>query len=280
MKDFEYLVKRFNKCSLPKEQWTHEAHLVVAIWYCKNYALEKALNLLRFQIKFYNTSVGTPNSHTRGYHETLTRFWLLIAAMFVKSYSGKSFEETADAILASPFANRGLALDYYSQEVLFSLKARKSWVEPDLQKLPLDNETCFPLEAHFILSDEEFSTQFASKILNPEIFTHEAHLRLAWILIKNHGLEKGTELICSQILAFVIPLGAEEKFNTTLTVASMKMVNHFIQKVESDDFLDFIQTFPALKYEFKNLVSKHYSFDILKEERTKKAFVEPDLLEF
>ncbi|MCP9766311.1 hypothetical protein EGI22_00220 [Lacihabitans sp. LS3-19] len=131
-----------------------------------------------------------------------------------------------------------------------------------------------------MLSDEEFSTQFASKILNPEIFTHEAHLRLAWILIKNHGLEKGTELICSQILAFVIPLGAEEKFNTTLTVASMKMVNHFIQKVESDDFLDFIQTFPALKYEFKNLVSKHYSFDILKEERTKKAFVEPDLLEF
>ena len=78
----------------------------------------------------------------------------------------------------------------------------------------------------------------------------------------------------------MIPLGAEEKFNTTLTVASMNMVHHFIKKTETDNFLDFIQAFPALKYDFKRLVSQHYSFDILNEERTKKEFVEPDLLAF
>lgn len=280
MSDLEDLIAKFNSCSLPKEKWTHEAHLIVAIWFCKTYDLPKALNLLRYQIKTYNISVGTPNSDTQGYHETLTRFWLLIAANFVKLNETKTFEETAEAFINSNWASRSLALDYYSHEVLFSLKARKGWIESDLQKLPQDNETAFLLEKHHSLSDGEFAQQFSDKTLNPEIFTHEAHLRLAWIMIKSYGLKLGSEMICQQILAFVKPLGAEEKFNTTLTVASMNLVHHFIQTVKTDNFLDFIQVFPALKYDFKTLISKHYSFDIIKDKRTKLEYVEPDLIDF
>ncbi|MCP9756726.1 hypothetical protein EGI26_16290 [Lacihabitans sp. CCS-44] len=131
-----------------------------------------------------------------------------------------------------------------------------------------------------MLSDEEFASQFTDKTLIPEIFTHEAHLRLAWIMIQTHGLNLGSEIICEQILAFVKPLGAEEKFNKTLTVASINMVHHFMQKAEAANFLDFIQAFPTLKYDFKQLVSEHYSFDILKNERARKEFVEPDLMGF
>ena len=280
MSDYQDLVAKFNSCTLPKEKWTHEAHLIVAVWYCKNYELPKALNLLRYYIKTFNVSVGTPNSETQGYHESLTRFWLLIAAMFVKNNPEKSFEETAEAFVASTWASRSLALNYYSNEVLFSLKARKEWVESDLQKLPQDNETAFHVEKHHSLSDEEFTQQFSNKTLSPEIFTHEAHLRLAWIMIQNHGVKVGAEIICEQILAFVKPLGAEEKFNKTLTVASMKMVNHFMEKTETDTFQDFIQAFPTLKYGFKQLVDQHYSFDILKDERTRKEYIEPDLIGF
>lgn len=280
MSDYEDLVTKFNSCTLPKEKWTHEAHLVVAIWYCKTYDLPKALNLLRYHIKTYNISVGTPNSDTQGYHETLTRFWLLIAANFVNLNEEKSFEKTAEAFINSSWASRSLALDFYNKDGLFSTKARKEWLEPDLEKLPIDTQTAFSSEKHHSLSDREFTRQFSDKTLSPEIFRHEAHLRLAWILIQIHGLKLGSEIICDQILAFVKPLGAEEKFNKTLTVASMNMVYHFMQKYEADNFLDFIQAFPALKYDFKNLVSKHYSFDIIKDERTKLEFVEPDLLGF
>ena len=280
MANLEKLVSDFNTATLPKSEWTHEAHLVVAIWYCKNYNLEKALNLLRFHIKTYNIAVGTHNSDSQGYHETLTRFWLLIASMYVNSHPELNFEETANGFVDSLLASRTLAMNYYSNGTLFSLNARKNWVEPDLQKLALENETSFPMEQHFLLSDDEFAGQFEEKTLNPAIFTHEAHLRLAWILIRKYGLKHATEKICEQILAFVIPLGAEEKFNTTLTVASMNMVHHFMQKTETDNFLDFIQAFPALKYDFKRLVSQHYSFDILNDERTRKEYIEPDLLDF
>ncbi|WP_255080047.1 hypothetical protein [Lacihabitans sp. CCS-44] len=280
MSDYEDLVTKFNSCTLPKEKWTHEAHLIVAIWYCKSYDLPKALNLLRFHIKSFNLSVGTPNTDSQGYHETLTRFWLLVAANFVNLNKEKSFEETAETFINSDWASRSLALRFYSKDDLFSSKARNEWLEPDLEKLPIDNEVAFPLEKHQILSDEEFASQFTDKTLIPEIFTHEAHLRLAWIMIQTHGLNLGSEIICEQILAFVKPLGAEEKFNKTLTVASINMVHHFMQKAEAANFLDFIQAFPTLKYDFKQLVSEHYSFDILKNERARKEFVEPDLMGF
>ncbi|CAN1546217.1 hypothetical protein MCERE19_01958 [Spirosomataceae bacterium] len=143
MKNLEKLVRDFNSTTLPKAQWTHEAHLIVAIWYCKTYDLPKALYFLRYHIKTYNISVSTPNSETQGYHETLTRFWLLIAANFIKLNETKTFEETAEAFVNSDWAGQNLAFDYYSKETLFSVEARKDWVGPNLEKLPIANEMVF-----------------------------------------------------------------------------------------------------------------------------------------
>lgn len=137
MRDYEDLVEKFNACTLPKEKWTHEAHLIVGVWFCKNFEFPKALDLLRYHIKTYNVSAGTPNTDSQGYHETLTRFWLLIVANFVKLNATKTFEETAEAFVNSDWASRNLALGFYSHEVLFSLKARKESVEPDLQNMPM-----------------------------------------------------------------------------------------------------------------------------------------------
>lgn len=55
---------------------------------------------------------------------------------------------------------------------------------------------------HFDLSDEEFEEEFADCILNLSLFTHEAHLRLAYIHIKKYGQVMAVENICSQIKAF------------------------------------------------------------------------------
>ncbi|MGB0175731.1 MAG: hypothetical protein ACPF9D_01105, partial [Owenweeksia sp.] len=68
---------------LPKPEWTHEAHLVVAIWYSSLYPFEEALSLVRQNITAHNESVGTPNTDTEGYHETITRFWLMVARHFL-----------------------------------------------------------------------------------------------------------------------------------------------------------------------------------------------------
>ena len=64
------------------------------------------------------------------------------------------------------------------------------------------------------LTDLEFENQFKDCTLNPELFTHEAHLRLTWIHINKYGAEKAESSIPSQIIAYVTSLGG--KINITL----------------------------------------------------------------
>ncbi|MBC9796246.1 hypothetical protein [Sinomicrobium weinanense] len=136
------------------------------------------------------------------------------------------------------------------------------------------------MENHFTLSDFEFEQQFESGTLSPELFNHEAHLRLAWIHIDKYGIDKAIDNLCFQLLNYVTKLGAAHKFNKTLTVAAVKAVYHFMLRSESGTFRAFIREFPRLKYNFKDLMSCHYGVDIYNSPWAKKHFLEPDLLPF
>lgn len=129
------LIERFELQKLPKVEWTHEAHLVVAIWYCNKHEFESALSLLRDFIIRHNESVGTANTDTGGYHETITKFWLLIAGRFLTREKRASVVEYCNAFINSKYGKSSYPLEYYSKELLFSVEARHSWIGPDLKKL-------------------------------------------------------------------------------------------------------------------------------------------------
>lgn len=136
------------------------------------------------------------------------------------------------------------------------------------------------MEDHFKLSDIEFEQQFEKCELDPSIFSHEAHLRLAWIHIHNYGIEKAVKKIQLQLQNYVEHVGATDKYNVTLTVAAVKAVYHFKLKSESDNFENFIEEFPRLKYHFKELMNFHYGIDIFNSDIAKAKYLEPDLLLF
>ena len=136
------------------------------------------------------------------------------------------------------------------------------------------------MEKHFELSDAEFEKQFTTCELNPSIFSHEAHLRLAWIHIDNYGLEKAKENIQKQLKNFVVHVGATDKYHTTLTITAIQAVYHFMQQSKTDNFKDFINEFPQLNNDFKSLINSHYSFDIFGSAKAKINFVAPDLMPF
>ena len=136
------------------------------------------------------------------------------------------------------------------------------------------------MKTHYDFSDTAFEQAFQDRTLAPELFNHEAHLRLAWIHLTKYGEAKAIQNICAQLVAYVAALGAEDKYNKTLTIAAIKAVNHFIQKVPIDNFQDFIATHPRLKYNFKDLMSAHYGVDIYHSQLAKTTYLEPDLLPF
>lgn len=136
------------------------------------------------------------------------------------------------------------------------------------------------MEKHFNLTDTEFEEQFENGSLDPALFSHEAHLRLAWIHLKKYGREKAVQNICSQLVNYVNMLGASGKYNKTLTVAAINAVYHFMQRYGADNFENFIAEFPRLKYNFKDLVAAHYKKDIYTSALAKNEFLLPDLLAF
>lgn len=134
------------------------------------------------------------------------------------------------------------------------------------------------MEKHFKLSDSEFEKQFQSCKIDSEMFSHEAHLRLAWIHIKNYGVERAIANVQEQLKNFVEYLGAKDKYNITLIVSAVKAVHHFMLKSESTNFKDFISEYPRLKNNFKELLGQHYVVDIFNSKDAKTKFLEPDLL--
>jgi hypothetical protein len=136
------------------------------------------------------------------------------------------------------------------------------------------------MEKHVELSDTEFENQFSTCSLDPGIFSHEAHLRLAWIHIHKYGIDRAVENITSQLKDFVESLGAMEKYNETVTISAIRAVYHFVVRSTTNDFPSFISENPRLKNNFKDLLSSHYKTDIFKSTKAKKEYLEPELLPF
>lgn len=130
--DIEEFVRQFEACTLPKPRWTHQAHLLVGLWYLSKHTLAEALDIVRQRIRAYNVAVGTANTDNSGYHETLTRLYLNGIAAHMARHSGEPLPHTLALLLKTPLARSDWPLEFYSRERLFSVLARLQWVEPDL----------------------------------------------------------------------------------------------------------------------------------------------------
>ncbi len=122
-------------CTLPRADWTHEAHLAACLWLLTerpDILPERDLPVL---IRRYNESVGGVNDDTQGYHETLTQLYISGVRRFLAETGAGGLVEQVNALLASAVGARDWPLRFYSREVLFSAAARRGWVAPDLAPL-------------------------------------------------------------------------------------------------------------------------------------------------
>jgi carbonic anhydrase len=133
------VVRQFKDKTLPKEQWTHEAHFVVGLWHVIHEP-ETALDTMRDAIRAYNEAVGGRNTATEGYHETLTVFYMKSLAHFAQEHGITAFSvENVDNLLKSHIVDRKYPLRFYAKPRLFSVQARQEWLEPDLTNDSINN---------------------------------------------------------------------------------------------------------------------------------------------
>ncbi len=131
------LVKTFEKLTLPRGEWTHQAHLIVALWYLTHYPELEATAYIREGIQNYNNVICIKTTKDSGYHETLTIFWIKIVSQYLtKASKNSSFLDLVNGLILN-CNNPGLPREYYSQNRLMSWEARRIWIEPNLKSFNL-----------------------------------------------------------------------------------------------------------------------------------------------
>lgn len=134
--DIDRIARGLVARDLPKDDWTHAAHFAATLWLLRHEpdGLPARMPAL---IRAYNASVGTVNSDTAGYHETITQASLRAAADQLGSYPADTpLSHVLAQLLAGPLGGSSWILEHWSRERLFSVQARREWVEPDLLPLP------------------------------------------------------------------------------------------------------------------------------------------------
>ncbi|MGD9799911.1 MAG: hypothetical protein AB7F91_07490 [Parvularculaceae bacterium] len=117
--------------TLPRAEWTHPAHLVFATALLDRVGLAGAEEATPAYIRAYNESVGGVNDDSQGYHHTITLFFLRHIDGYYRDFAQESVGARATHLLASPLSAPDYPLRYYSKDRLFSIEARRGWVDPD-----------------------------------------------------------------------------------------------------------------------------------------------------
>ncbi len=118
------VVEKLERCELELAEFDHANHLAAGMAYLSGGDFAEALAKMRTSLQRFSGHHGK-----QGYHETITRFWLMKLA----EVEGRSLWERANQA-AEVLADKGLIFQFYEREVLMGDEARAKWVEPQRLK--------------------------------------------------------------------------------------------------------------------------------------------------
>lgn len=133
--EIDAFLAAFEGCALPKEQWTHGAHLLTGACYVRELGRESALTKMRECVRRYNESVGGRNTETGGYHETITAMWIRLLDSLWRECQPMERAAFAAHAVAMFEPRKAVFREYYDFDVVGSTEARLRWVEPTLKTL-------------------------------------------------------------------------------------------------------------------------------------------------
>ncbi len=128
----ERFLDLFEETSLPRGEWTHAMHLIVALVYLVRHGRDEATDRIRRGIQRLNHHYGNDT----GYHETITLAWVAVISRFLERRPQSESLSILSRELIDQCGRQDYLLRFYSREVLMSDEARRSWVRPDLS--PID----------------------------------------------------------------------------------------------------------------------------------------------
>ena len=125
--------RQFEACEIPLSEFNHKEHLRLAYVYLVENDARVSVQLMKSSLQRF---LGYHNVDPTKYHETLTKAWILAVHHFMnKCDELKSAEEL---ISQNPeMLDTKIMMTHYSAEILFSNRARGTFVQPNLDPIPM-----------------------------------------------------------------------------------------------------------------------------------------------
>ncbi|WP_045855945.1 hypothetical protein [Teredinibacter purpureus] len=133
------------------------------------------------------------------------------------------------------------------------------------------------MSLHISDLDKCFLDAFENATLDIKAFHHREHVRLAYIELTLNDVHTAYRKIRSGLLRLLDHNGIDrQQYHDTLTFAWVQAVRHFMyltdRSVSADDFI--AQNTVVLD---KSVMYTHYSYELIKQEHARVAYVPPDL---
>lgn len=132
MNDADFLVA-LETGSLPLAEFSHRNHLRAGWLYLERHPLPEAAMMCALAIQKYATLHGAPEK----FHLTLTLAFMHIIAGLREAHPAADWEEFLAACPDLQRDAQRIIARHYSEPVLESERARKTFVPPDREPLPL-----------------------------------------------------------------------------------------------------------------------------------------------
>jgi len=126
------LVSAFENATIPASEFTHAAHIAVALSYLDAFPPEQALERMREKIRRFATHHGVSNL----YHETLTTFWMRLLEHVTATSDIELPLWQRINLIVEDWTKRRPIETHYSAELIKSQAARDKWIPPDRLPTP------------------------------------------------------------------------------------------------------------------------------------------------
>lgn len=128
------------------------------------------------------------------------------------------------------------------------------------------------------MTDAEFLKAFESCALPESRWTHEAHVRMAWLYLREKPLAEAIPIVREGIKRYNASLKKNLAYHETITQAFLSLIDHRMSRgVGHTSFSDFREENPDLLDRNMPVLLMHYRKETLFSQAAREAFLNPDI---
>jgi hypothetical protein len=127
-----------------------------------------------------------------------------------------------------------------------------------------------------LLDAPTFVARFRDGTLGTDHFHHRDHVRMAWLYVREHGLEAAVPRFSDDLRAFAAAKGAPRLYHATITVAYLTLIAERLRVTPDAEWDTFAAVHADLLAWKPSVVDDYYSAERLWSDQARAQFLLPD----